>query len=78
MARGLPEFELLKSIQGIGDKLATVIVAEIGDVRRFKEPKQLVAFAGLDPGIFSSGKFTATSSKISRNTASRGFGGRYI
>ncbi|UUZ81185.1 IS110 family transposase [Paenibacillus sp. P26] len=52
----LPEVELIKSIPGIGDKLAAAIVAEIGDIRQFQEAKQLVAFARLDPGIFSSGK----------------------
>nr|WP_235533011.1 transposase [Paenibacillus sp. Leaf72] len=60
MAARLPEVELVKSIPGIGDKLAAALVDEIGDVRQFENPKQLVAFAGLDPGIFSSGKFTAT------------------
>ena len=76
MATSLPEVELVKSIPGIGDRLAA-IVAEIGDVRQFKEAKQLVAFAGLDPGIFSSGKFTASSSKL-RSVAQRGFVVLYI
>lgn len=71
LAAGLPEVELVKSIPGIGDKLAAAIVAEIGDVREFKEAKQLVAFAGLDPGIFSSGKFTATSSRITKRGSKR-------
>ncbi|MNB73337.1 Transposase IS116/IS110/IS902 family protein [compost metagenome] len=71
LATGLPEIELVKSIPGIGDKLAAAMVAEIGDVRQFKEAKQLVAFAGLDPGIFSSGKFTATSSRITKRGSKR-------
>ena len=71
MATSLPEVELVKSIPGIGDRLAPAIVAEIGDVRQFKEAKQLVAFAGLDPGIFSSGKFTASSSKITKRGSKR-------
>lgn len=71
MATSLPEVELVKSIPGIGDRLAAAIVAEIGDVRQFKEAKQLVAFAGLDPGIFSSGKFTASSSKITKRGSKR-------
>lgn len=71
LATGLPEVELVKSIPGIGDKLAAAIVAEIGDVRQFREAKQLVAFAGLDPGIFSSGKFTATSSRITKRGSKR-------
>nr|WP_251036185.1 IS110 family transposase [Paenibacillus sp. ISL-20] len=59
MAANLPEVELVKSIPGIGTKLAAAIVAEVGDVKQFSDAKQLVAYAGLDPGIFSSGKFTA-------------------
>ncbi|MNP29677.1 Transposase IS116/IS110/IS902 family protein [compost metagenome] len=71
LATGLPEVELVKSIPGIGDKLAAAIVAEIGNVRQFREAKQLVAFAGLDPGIFSSGKFTATSARITKRGSKR-------
>jgi transposase len=71
LAVGLPEVGLVKSIPGIGDKLAAAIVAEIGDVRQFREAKQLVAFACLDPGIFSSGKFTATSSRITKRGSKR-------
>lgn len=71
IAAALPEVELVKSIPGIGDKLAAAIVAEIGDARQFKDAKQLVAFAGLDLGIFSSGKFTATSSRITKRGSKR-------
>lgn len=71
LASALPEVELLKSIPGIGDKLAAAIVAEVGDVQQFEGAKQLVAYAGLDPGIFSSGKFTATSSRITKRGSKR-------
>ncbi|WP_017688385.1 IS110 family transposase [Paenibacillus sp. PAMC 26794] len=71
MAASLPEVELVKSIPGIGTKLAAAIVAEVGDVRQFSDAKQLVAFAGLDPGIFSSGKFTATSTRITKRGSKR-------
>ncbi|AIQ62044.1 Transposase IS116/IS110/IS902 family protein [compost metagenome] len=71
MASSLHEVELMKSIPGVGDKLAAALVAEIGDVGQFQNPKQLVAFAGLDPGIFSSGKFKATSSKITKRGSKR-------
>lgn len=71
LAADLPEVELVKSIPGIGDKLAAAIVAEIGNAGQFKEAKQLVAFAGLDPGIFSSGTFTATSTRITKRGSKR-------
>nr|WP_244213731.1 transposase [Paenibacillus barcinonensis] len=71
IAGNLPEVELVKSTPGIGMKQAVAIVAEIGDVRQFRNAKQLVAFAGLDPDIFSSGKFTATSTRITKRCSKR-------
>ncbi|AWP28477.1 IS110 family transposase [Paenibacillus sp. Cedars] len=67
----LPEVELVKSIPGVGNKLAAAIVAELGEVSQFKDAKQLVAYAGLDPGIYSSGKFTATSNRITKRGSKR-------
>jgi transposase len=66
LALELPEVELVKSIPGIGDKLA-----ELGDASHFKDAKQLVAYARLDPGIYSSGKFTATSNRITKRGSKR-------
>lgn len=71
LAKELPEVELIKSIPGVGNKLAAAIVAELGDASQFKDAKQLVAYAGLDPGIYSSGKFTATSNQITKRGSKR-------
>lgn len=46
---------LLLPIRGIGKYSALLILAEIGDVTRFPEPKKLVAFAGLCPSTHQSG-----------------------
>ncbi|MEK3916545.1 transposase [Paenibacillus sp. FSL H7-0331] len=62
---------LLKTIPGVGDKLAAALVAEIGEATQFGHAKQLVAYAGLDPSVFSSGKFTASSSKIIKRGSKR-------
>lgn len=43
------QMELLKSIPGISDFSAAVILEEIGDFSIFSKPKQLVVFCGLDP-----------------------------
>lgn len=67
----LPEVELLKTIPGVGEKLAAAIAAEIGDAAQFEAPKQLVAYAGLDPGVHSSGKFTASNNRISKRGSKR-------
>jgi len=49
------EYYLLKSIPGIGGYLASVILAECGDLRRFNTEGQFACFVGLVPGIYNSG-----------------------
>lgn len=56
LAQELPDFSIIKSIPGIGDNLAARIIAELGDMTRFKKKNELVAFAGLDPRISESGE----------------------
>jgi len=70
-AMEIPEVELLKTIPGVGDKLAASLISEIGDISQFKDPKQLVAYAGLDPSVHSSGKFVASSSRITKRGSKR-------
>ena len=48
--------KLLTTIPGIANNLVTDILVEIGDITRFKGPKQLIAYAGLDPKVLQSGK----------------------
>lgn len=56
----------LTSIPGIGPVLAASILAEIGDAHRFPRLAALVAYAGLDPGVFASGAFVGTRQHISK------------
>lgn len=56
LAQDLPNFAILKSIPGIGDNLAARIIAEIGDISRFKKYTQLIAYIGIDPRINESGQ----------------------
>lgn len=49
----------LLTIPGIGHVLAGIILAEVGSIRRFQTPAQLLAFAGMEPSTFQSGKFNA-------------------
>ena len=56
LAQELPDFSIIKSIPGIEDNLAARIIAELGDMTRFKKKNELVAFAGLDPRISESGQ----------------------
>ncbi len=55
LSRETDIFEPILSIPGIGENLAARIVAEIGDITRFKGPKQLIAYAGTDPHVYQSG-----------------------
>lgn len=47
----------LLSIPGVGYTTGAIILAEIGDVHRFRNDAQLLAYAGLDPSVYQSGKF---------------------
>jgi transposase len=53
-ARNMKKANLLMSMTGIGELSALVILAEVGDIKRFKTPKELVSYAGLCPGIYQS------------------------
>ncbi len=52
----IPEAKKLLDIKGIGIKIVSGFLAEVGDVRRFKDPKQLQKYAGLAIVENSSGK----------------------
>lgn len=56
----------LQSIPGIGEALAPVILAEIGDINNFSTPSKLTAFAGIDPSENQSGNKKSTDEKISK------------
>jgi transposase len=71
VSQTITQVQLLESMPGVSTKLATVIVAEIGDVSQFSHPGQVVAMAGLDPSVFSSGKFTASENKITKRGSKR-------
>ena len=49
------DYALLLSIVSIGPKTAAVLLAELGDVRRFANVRDLVAYVGLCPRLCSSG-----------------------
>lgn len=49
------DYNLLKSIPGIGGFLASVIIAECGDLRRFNTEGQFAGFIGIVPGMHNSG-----------------------
>jgi len=45
---------ILKSMPGVGRLIALIILAEVGDISRFRSPKSLCSWAGLTPKVHSS------------------------
>lgn len=46
----------ITSIPGLGFRMAAVILSEIGDFSRFDSPDKILAFAGISPSTYQSGK----------------------
>jgi len=50
-----PIVEALQALRGVQWIVALTVVAELGDLTRFDNPRQLAAFVGLTPSEYSSG-----------------------
>ena len=66
LAKQTPYFDIINSIYGIGETSTAQIIAELGDINRFENIKQLNAFCGLDPTIIQSGKSINYNGPISK------------
>lgn len=66
LAKELPHFAQVLSIDGTGDALAASLCAEIGEPSRFSCRNGIVAYAGLDPTILQSGKNDGLHYSITR------------
>ena len=66
LARELPEYNVIKEMPGCGEKLTARVIAEIGDIRRFKNAGSIIAYGGLDAPPYQSGQFEATIRHISK------------
>ena len=66
LAKELPHFAQILSIDGTGDVLAALLCAEIGEPSRFSCRNGLVAYAGLDPTILQSGRNDGLHYSITR------------
>ncbi len=61
---------VIRTVPGIGAINGSMILSEIGDIRRFSTPGQIIAFAGLDPVVRQSGKFRAKTTRMSKRGSS--------
>ncbi|MCM3742467.1 IS110 family transposase [Oceanobacillus luteolus] len=71
LAHEIEECRIIQSIPGIGEKIAATIISEIGEIDLFDNPKKLVAFAGMDPRVYESGRFKGTENRITKRGSSR-------
>ena len=46
----------ITTIPGLGFRMATMILAEVGDFSRFDSPDKLLAYAGMSPSTYQSGQ----------------------
>jgi transposase len=51
-----PVVDALQALRGVQWLVATTVVAELGDLTRFDNPRQLAAYVGLIPSEYSSGR----------------------
>ena len=65
-AKQSPYFKIINSFYGIGEVLTAELLGELGDITRFDNHKQLIAFCGLDPTIIQSGKSINVHGSISK------------
>ena len=70
LAKSLPEYLTVREMGGVGDVLAVKLIAEIGDVRKLHSAKALIAWAGIDPPPYESGKFTGSKRRITKRGSS--------
>lgn len=75
LARQCPRLEadlrLLQTIQGVGPITAMAILAEVGDLRRFRRGRQLAAFLGVSPKRYESGSSVRGRTRMSRMGGTR-------
>lgn len=62
----------ITTIPGIKNRMGAMILAEIGDFSRFDNPDQILAYAGLAPSTYQSGKLTSSYALIEKR------GSRYL
>lgn len=56
LAKGIEVVQRLQTIPAVGEKVALVIYAWVGDVTRFRSARELASYAGLVPSVRQSGK----------------------
>lgn len=66
LASSLPEYGTVMALYGVGEVLGPPLIAEIGDVSRFKSKKSLIALADIDSPADQSGQVDNKSKAITK------------
>jgi len=66
LAALLPEYPVVSDFFGVGEILGSQLMAEVGDVYRFRSKGSLVCFAGLEAPPYQSGKFESENRNVSK------------
>jgi transposase len=61
----------LRTIPGVGRLTAVIILAELGDLRRYAASRQVASFAGLNPKLFESGTSVQYETHLSKQGPAR-------
>ena len=79
---GLCEFSIQKimdtldapilGIPGINYRMGSMILAELGDLRRFSSPDKILAYAGMSPSTYQSGQLISSYAHMEKR------GSRYL
>ncbi len=67
LAKKSKYFKPINSIYGVGEFSTSIIIAELGDINRFHNIKELTAYCGLDPSIKQSGRSVNVHGPISKS-----------
>ena len=55
------DLEIVTSVVGIGNGTGTTFLAELGRIESYETHKHLIAYAGIDPTVYQSGKYEGKS-----------------
>lgn len=59
---------VITTVTGIGNRLDSIILAEIRNIHTFDNPAQLQAFAGLEPAIYQLGQIDLSGKMVKRGS----------
>jgi len=58
--------KLLQTVPGVGTQTAALLVAELGDINKFKNAKAVIAYIGFDPRVKQSGALLKQNTHLTK------------